>query len=142
MEQKPTHRPSAAAMNIGLSGHRPVNPQVLRDRLREREAREQADNRSPAEVWLGDPPPWRSALAQSKGQQTMTTTPATKATEKTAITPVPVETLSQLATVGRFTIGQKKRIARVLVDGGMNRRKVSDALGLGPSTVKKDVTAR
>jgi hypothetical protein len=64
MEQKPTHRLSAAAMNIGLSGHRPVNPQVLRDRIREREQREAGDKRTAAERWLGDPPRSQSALAQ------------------------------------------------------------------------------
>jgi hypothetical protein len=58
------HQPSDAAVLIGLGGQNRINPQVLRDRVREREAREQADNRSPAEVWLGDPPPERSALAQ------------------------------------------------------------------------------
>jgi hypothetical protein len=33
-------------------------------RLIERDAREQADSRSMAERWLGDPPPERSVLAQ------------------------------------------------------------------------------
>jgi hypothetical protein len=35
-------------------------------RLRERDARYDADTRTEAERWLSDPPPGRSALAQRK----------------------------------------------------------------------------
>ena len=41
-----------------------VSPDDIMSRLVERDAREQADSRSVAERWLGDPPPERSALAQ------------------------------------------------------------------------------
>ena len=32
-------------------------------RVAERDARDAMDSRTPAQVWLGDPPGWRSALA-------------------------------------------------------------------------------
>ena len=35
-------------------------------RLAEREALDALDNRTAAERWLGDPPPWQSALAKAK----------------------------------------------------------------------------
>ena len=38
------------------------NPDVVRQRLAERDAREANDNRTTAERWLGDPPADRSAL--------------------------------------------------------------------------------
>lgn len=38
----------------------------LAARLRERDARYDADDRSPAAQWLGDLPRWRSALASRK----------------------------------------------------------------------------
>jgi hypothetical protein len=38
----------------------------VRVRLVERDRRVAADNRTPAQVWLGDPPADRSALAQRK----------------------------------------------------------------------------
>jgi|SoiMethySBSTD1v2_1073268.scaffolds.fasta_scaffold09658_13 hypothetical protein len=41
-----------------------VSPDDIMSRLIERDAREQADSRSMAARWLGDPPPERSALAQ------------------------------------------------------------------------------
>jgi len=41
-----------------------VSPDDIKARLMEVEARQRADTRSPAQIWLGDPPPHRSALAQ------------------------------------------------------------------------------
>ena len=38
----------------------------IKKRLADRDQRQAADNRTPAEKWLGDPPPDRSALAQRK----------------------------------------------------------------------------
>jgi hypothetical protein len=63
------HQPTAAEF-IGLGGHHP-DPQILRERMRERDQREAGDTRSPAEKWLGDPPPDRSALAQAKRPATL-----------------------------------------------------------------------
>ena len=34
------------------------------ERIAERDRLAALDNRSPAQVWLNDPPPWRSALGQ------------------------------------------------------------------------------
>jgi hypothetical protein len=45
--------------NASIYGYRPVVPAEV---LREREERQAADNRSPLEKWLGNPPPGRSAL--------------------------------------------------------------------------------
>jgi hypothetical protein len=42
----------------------PINPDEIRQRLAERDARAASDNRTPAEIWLGDPPRAQSALAQ------------------------------------------------------------------------------
>jgi hypothetical protein len=41
-----------------------ISPDDIKVRLMEVEARQRADTRTPAQVWLGDPPPHRSALAQ------------------------------------------------------------------------------
>jgi hypothetical protein len=41
-----------------------VTPQEALQRFAERAAREAADTRTPAQRWLNDPPPGRSALAQ------------------------------------------------------------------------------
>jgi hypothetical protein len=41
-----------------------VSPDDIKVRLMEVEARQRADTRTPAQVWLGDPPPGRSALTQ------------------------------------------------------------------------------
>jgi hypothetical protein len=117
---------------------RRVSPDDVKFKMLERDRLAATDTRTPAQVWLGEPPPWRSALAQSKGHQTMTTIPTTKATKETEITPLPVETLTKIAEAARLTIGQRKRVARALVEGGMNRRKTAEALGLTPSTVKND----
>jgi len=43
-----------------------VTPQEALKRFAERAAREAADTRTPAQRWLNDPPPGRSALAQVK----------------------------------------------------------------------------
>ena len=43
-----------------------VHPQEAEQRFAERDARIAADNRSPAEKYLGDPPRHRSALAQDR----------------------------------------------------------------------------
>src|SRR5262245_6443662 len=48
---------------IGLTLSR-IDPQVARERMAERDAREAADPRTPAQRWLNDPPPGRSALAR------------------------------------------------------------------------------
>ena len=118
---------------------RRVSPDDVKFKMLERDRLAASDTRTPAQVWLGEPPPWRSALAQSKtgtdAPPSSQEHPATKATEKTGIT-MPAETLSRLADIGKLTIGQRKRIAKELVDGGMNNRKVSEALRL-PSTVKR-----
>jgi hypothetical protein len=41
-----------------------VSPDDVQSRLIEAAEREAADTRTPVQVWLGDPPPDRSALAQ------------------------------------------------------------------------------
>jgi hypothetical protein len=41
-----------------------VSPDDVRFLLNERDAMAERDTRTPAQVWLGDPPPSRSALAQ------------------------------------------------------------------------------
>jgi len=41
-----------------------IDREVARQRLSERDARAAADTRTPAQVWLNDPAPGRSALAQ------------------------------------------------------------------------------
>ena len=45
-----------------------IDPEDVRQRLAERDAREAADTRTEAQRWLGDPPADRSALAQSSHQ--------------------------------------------------------------------------
>jgi hypothetical protein len=40
------------------------NSADVKARMQERDARLAADTRTPAQVWLGDPPPGRSALHQ------------------------------------------------------------------------------
>ncbi|MGB7656834.1 MAG: hypothetical protein WBL96_00640 [Pseudolabrys sp.] len=56
------HTESAAAY-IGLAHHR-IDPEILRSRMQERDARAASDTRTPAQRWLGDPPALQSALAQ------------------------------------------------------------------------------
>jgi hypothetical protein len=46
--------------------HRPVSPDDVRMLEIERERRQASDTRTPAQKWLGDPEPNRSALAQRK----------------------------------------------------------------------------
>ena len=55
-------RNPGASQFIGLNRHR-VTATDLKSRLAERDRRQLADNRTPAENFLGDPPPDRSALA-------------------------------------------------------------------------------
>ena len=43
---------------------RHISPDDVMRLLRQRDEREAMDTRTPAQVWLGDPPPHRSALAQ------------------------------------------------------------------------------
>jgi hypothetical protein len=43
-----------------------VTPQDVARRFAERDQRIAADSRTEAQKYLGDPPPWRSALAQRK----------------------------------------------------------------------------
>jgi hypothetical protein len=48
---------------IGLQNR--IDPHEAQERFRERDARAALDTRTPAQVWLGEPPPGRSALAQA-----------------------------------------------------------------------------
>ncbi|MGC2714813.1 MAG: hypothetical protein WA366_15660 [Pseudolabrys sp.] len=48
---------------IGLGGHHRIDPETLRNRVQEREQRAAGDTRTEAQRWLGDPVPYRSALA-------------------------------------------------------------------------------
>jgi len=57
-----------AARFIGI--HHRVREDEARQRLAERDARERADTRTPAQRWLNDPAPGRSALAQGTVQPT------------------------------------------------------------------------
>ena len=52
------HTESAAAY-IGLAHHR-IDPEILRSRMQERDARAASDTRTPAQRWLGDPPAFPS----------------------------------------------------------------------------------
>jgi len=54
---------SAAALLIECTKTR-VSREDYHQRLQERDARNAADTRTPAQVWLNDPPPGRSALHQ------------------------------------------------------------------------------
>jgi len=47
---------------------RRVSPDDVKFKMLERDRLAATDARTPAQVWLGEPPPWRSALAQSKHQ--------------------------------------------------------------------------
>ena len=58
-----SRRPSIAAELIGLGGKHSINPQILKAREAERDARVAADTRTEAERLLGDPAVGRSALA-------------------------------------------------------------------------------
>ena len=54
-----------AIVRLANSGRPSVNPNEARARLAERDARMAADDRTPAERWLNDPPRSQSALATS-----------------------------------------------------------------------------
>jgi hypothetical protein len=60
-------RTRSAATQLVDAGRWRVSAADARKRLQEREAREAADTRTPAQVLLGEPPPGRSALV--KGQE-------------------------------------------------------------------------
>jgi len=49
--------------HVVMRDHR-VSPDDVKARINEARERERADTRTAAQVWLGDPPPDRSALAQ------------------------------------------------------------------------------
>jgi hypothetical protein len=57
-------QPSAVSMMLGLGGHHRIDPDILRTRMQERDARTASDTRTEAQRWLGDPPPMQSAMAQ------------------------------------------------------------------------------
>jgi hypothetical protein len=56
------HRSPAAAI-LALSAKPRIDPHDLAQRFAERDQRQAADTRTPAQVWLNEPPPGRSALA-------------------------------------------------------------------------------
>jgi hypothetical protein len=60
-------RNRGASQFIGLNRHR-VTASDLKNRLAERDRRQLTDNRTPAEKYLGDPSPDRSALARGSPQ--------------------------------------------------------------------------
>ena len=63
MATPPKPRKKGASEFIGLGGRHP-DPDILRNRFAERDARIAADNRSAAEIFLGDPPASQSALTR------------------------------------------------------------------------------
>jgi hypothetical protein len=62
-----TRRRSPASLLIDANKSR-VPPEDAQARLEERDRRQAADTRTPAQVWLNEPPPGRSALAQERSQ--------------------------------------------------------------------------
>jgi len=65
MSRRAKHHPAASEF-IGID--RGVTATDARQRIAERDARQAADTRTPAQVWLNEPPPGRSALAQERSQ--------------------------------------------------------------------------
>jgi hypothetical protein len=63
MGRRAKHFPAASEF---IQIDRRVDPKEAQQRLAERDARTHLDTRTPAQVWLNDPPPDRSALAQSR----------------------------------------------------------------------------
>ena len=59
---KPPRNKETASAYIGLGGHR-IDPEILKARIAERDARQLSDHRSDIEKYLGDPPT-KSATAQ------------------------------------------------------------------------------
>jgi hypothetical protein len=122
---------------------RRFSPDDIKSKMLERDRLAATDDRTEAERWLGDPPRWRSAL-QSKNQSPQTATekgtnfvpleatekPATAHADNISMKVLPVEALSRIADAGKLTIGQRKKIARALVDDGMSKRKIAEALRL------------
>ena len=60
----PHYRRSPAAAILALSAKPRIDPHDLAMRIAERAERERNDTRTPAQRWLNDPAPGRSALAQ------------------------------------------------------------------------------
>jgi hypothetical protein len=61
---KPPRNKETASAYIGLGGHR-IDPEILKARIAERDARQMSDHRSDIVKYLGDPPtPMQSATAQ------------------------------------------------------------------------------
>jgi len=60
------NRSTASQLLKLYSNH--VDAHDARQRLAERDAREAADTRTPAQRWLNEPPPGRSALARSSAR--------------------------------------------------------------------------
>jgi hypothetical protein len=109
-----------------------ATPNETRVRLAERDARRATDTRTPAQVWLGEPPPAQSALARQSGL------PVAKPKKAVTLPTLPlVERLPQFAELGR---SKRQEIARELVNGrGMSRRQAARLLGVGEATVRRDV---
>ena len=59
----PKPRKKGASESIGLGGQH-IDRDTVKNRLAERDARIAADKRSPAEIFLGDPPRDQSALTR------------------------------------------------------------------------------
>jgi hypothetical protein len=111
-----------------------ATPHEARIRLAERDRRlATEDTRTEAERWLGDPPPWQSALAQRSAQSAIRPRGRIGITLPTLL---PVE-FSRLVDIGR---SKRQEIARELVNGrGMSRRQAAKLLGVGEATVRRDV---
>jgi hypothetical protein len=89
-----------------------ATPDEARVRLAECDERLATDTRTPAQVWLGEPPPAQSALAQRNDSRR----PELFSKPKKAVTlpTSPMERLFQLAELGR---NKRREIARELVNG-------------------------
>jgi hypothetical protein len=116
-------------------------------KMLERDRLAATDTRTEAQRWLGDPPPWRSALAQRTAQDAgLKVERPTEEREK------------QLACVGRRVVQQLRRSpparskdewnleitqrqakARELVSGGMSKRKAARLLGVSHNTITRDL---
>jgi hypothetical protein len=64
MSPRKSREKLTAAKFIGFD--RQVSPDDVLHLMQERDRQKLLDTRTPAQVWLGDPPPNRSALAQRK----------------------------------------------------------------------------
>jgi hypothetical protein len=54
----------------GTPGRKPVSPDDVLHLMQERDRQATLDTRTDAQRWLGDPPPYRSALAQRNSSGT------------------------------------------------------------------------